>query len=799
MGDNDGHVECLSPDAYGPKLMLRRLAVLFALVASPALATDRLVATSGSNTGNCSVSSCLTVGYAQGQAVAGDRVLIHTGTYTGVQTWNGTDGTSGSHITITPFGDGNVVFDCSALTAGQDCITLSADYTDFLASTGSSSTEIKGNSVAGYGVVFYKATGSSLQNAYIHTFYKSCFLAYSDTWATRANSTGISVVGNTATDCSRINSDHHMDAGGGWPSAMTCTYTVGCKFENNKVSYSWGEGINPYDTENSIVRNNVVHDTLSVLIYADGAMGAMYENNLAYVDQTQTNFRMTNNNAFADCLVVTDEVAETGLSNSNQTWQNNICNGARNGFYFWSNGVSNDGLQNAKVVNNLFVNSINNAIKITANTGAAPSGNVVACNEFVNTVGGTHQNVVATGITFSYNHWFGPASGQTGTGDVNLSSLAPYGKGPYQGKQNFILPINSPLARACPTSISTPPADYVGNRRVKTTSIGPSQPVAFNRMPRRGASPAWIWSASSGALPSWITYTRADCSPSSTCATDSLITDAAGSSYSTYATNAPVIKSSAFYIYESRTNYLLNSAATATQTTGSLGTGTYQLWCTGTGSLTSTAGTATATGLGAIGCSTGSAQTVTVTVGGTLVITKTGSVDRFQLENGAYPTSFIVTAGAATTRSADVAQITGAPLAALQGTQASVIVEGVSNVPNFVDNRDFVFAGNEFVYTNGAGDVQSFNGSSSLTDGNVTSSSINRFAFAFASSSRALVSNGGTVATDTNNIAAVVNAYIGSNSGSGQFINGYVRSIALYNVALGSSYLQSKSVVGADY
>ena len=108
---------------------------------------------------------------------------------------------------------------------------------------------------------------------------------------------------------------------------------------------------------------------------------------------------------------------------------------------------------------------------------------------------------------------------------------------------------------------------------------------------------------SAKSLPAWITYTRAACTSSQSCATDGLITDAAGFSYNAYAANIPIFyNGQGLEPGNSRNQYLLNSAVPVTQTTGSLGTGTYQFWCIGSGSEMSSAGTATASGLGALTC-----------------------------------------------------------------------------------------------------------------------------------------------------------------------------------------------------
>jgi len=110
--------------------------------------------------------------------------------------------------------------------------------------------------------------------------------------------------------------------------------------------------------------------------------------------------------------------------------------------------------------------------------------------------------------------------------------------------------------------------------------------------------------------------------------------------------------------WEARTNHFLNSGTPATQTSASLGTGTYTLWMTGTGSIAVAGTTATITGAGT--AIAGTPVTFVVTVAGTVTYTVSGSPTKAQAENGAFATPYIITAGAAVARDADILTYTGA-------------------------------------------------------------------------------------------------------------------------------------------
>ncbi len=153
-----------------------------------------------------------------------------------------------------------------------------------------------------------------------------------------------------------------------------------------------------------------------------------------------------------------------------------------------------------------------------------------------------------------------------------------------------------------------------------------------------------------------FTYTRV-ATTGGGLATDSIYTDAAGSSYNTFGTDVVRLTYRGVLREPARTNRLLLSNVPVTQTTASLATGTYVLWVIGTGSATSSAVTATGTGFGA--ATAGVPNVIVLTGAGTVLVTVAGSVDRFQLELGSVPSSFIQTAASTATRAVDILYATG--------------------------------------------------------------------------------------------------------------------------------------------
>lgn len=179
----------------------------------------------------------------------------------------------------------------------------------------------------------------------------------------------------------------------------------------------------------------------------------------------------------------------------------------------------------------------------------------------------------------------------------------------------------------------------------------------------------------------------------------------------TFADGTPIPSSTLLgYLAEgARTNHFIQSDTPATQTSGSLGTGTYTLWVDGSGSIAVAGATATITGAGT--ATSSSSVTFTVTVAGTVTYTVTGSPTRAQSENGAFRSSYIPTTTIAVARNADV--LTYPSSGNIDGTKGWCYAEVTLNAINSSTNNWFVVRDNGYgiLYSNGTdGKVVIFDG-----------------------------------------------------------------------------------------
>jgi hypothetical protein len=273
-------------------------------------------------------------------------------------------------------------------------------------------------------------------------------------------------------------------------------------------------------------------------------------------------------------------------------------------------------------------------------------------------------------------------------------------------------------------------------------------------------------------------------------ATDLLPSSPSGYAYHTYGSNVLAISPGVgLLIFEARTNQLLNSATPATQTTGALAATAQTLWVNGSGSATLSNGTAT----GCAGTATNGAPVTFTPTAGTCTVTVTGSLNAFQLEAGAFGTSFIVTAGAVGARFADVVSATGVLASGLTSTSGSVIV--AFNASNITANFSRLFGVDDGSASNNRRVLyvaQSTGVLSNLNSSGGVSSPISPSANAYAAGTPAkaglswsagagsLVLSNGTVVTGATTLPIGLNVETIGSSQSLQWLNGIVSRFTVF-------------------
>ena len=275
-------------------------------------------------------------------------------------------------------------------------------------------------------------------------------------------------------------------------------------------------------------------------------------------------------------------------------------------------------------------------------------------------------------------------------------------------------------------------------------------------------------------------------------------TDAPGASFITAANNvAAFTPGKGLQIWQAATNYLLNSDAPATQTTGSLGTGSYVFFCNGTGSVVVAAATAVGSGFGTQVCSAGTFLAVTISMAGTVLVTPSGSVNWFDLQGQTFPTPHISTAGATATRVADAAFVTpGSRYNPTSGT-AVIVYQSSSTSSNirflYEFNSGASLIANYIVGGGTATDWQYSPNIASYTT-SFSTGTIYKFGFSWSTSAQEFALNGSSVLPTTSGsvytpLSNVV-LYLGYRHNYFFWANGNISSFKSWTSPLNASQLQ---------
>ncbi|WP_338871736.1 hypothetical protein WBJ53_26165 [Spirosoma sp. SC4-14] len=168
-----------------------------------------------------------------------------------------------------------------------------------------------------------------------------------------------------------------------------------------------------------------------------------------------------------------------------------------------------------------------------------------------------------------------------------------------------------------------------------------------------------------------------------------------------------------------------------------------------------------------------------------------------QLEQGAFPTSYIPTTSAAVTRGADVCST---PMSNWWNpNQGTFLAEWMGGRSSGQDYRGCIIStsnANAFLGMRLPAEMETWNGTSNLiasglsTNYNIT---FGKAVFSYDNNllARTLVASGTTVSGSYTGLYSGTVLYLGSRGGNNQWMNGYIRKITYYPRRLSNSYLQS--------
>lgn len=257
-------------------------------------------------------------------------------------------------------------------------------------------------------------------------------------------------------------------------------------------------------------------------------------------------------------------------------------------------------------------------------------------------------------------------------------------------------------------------------------------------------------------------------------------------------------------VEQQRTNLLLNStidgANLATQSV-TLPASAHTLTFYGTGTITlSGAFVGSLVGSGAY--PTRSTLTFTPSAG-SVTFTVTGTVQYAQLEAGAFPTSYIPTAGSAVTRTADFPRVEGAAFSSFflqsEGTWfAEIRTRGAGANPGvnerIIGYSDGVATPISFVtvFVGFPTVASTWNNSVEIVTANSASANaVAKVACSYNAAGRSICLNAGTVASGVGAFPVTTNAGIGTSGLNGDIFNGHVRRVLYWNTRLPNATLQA--------
>jgi hypothetical protein len=191
------------------------------------------------------------------------------------------------------------------------------------------------------------------------------------------------------------NEDGRGYPNGGWASGLSAArHPSHASIRNCVVWNNWGEGLSTFESEFTVLEDNIVYDN-QTNIYISDSIGCLCQRNLIY---------STPNNSFSKSvgrqvgIMMGDE--KYNPPSSDNTVINNFCVGNSKNFYWWQ-GSFGGGLVNALIAHNTFVNSVDSTnIQISRGTHI----NSQFINNIILQEDSLPVAIVDTKVGFTYSH-----------------------------------------------------------------------------------------------------------------------------------------------------------------------------------------------------------------------------------------------------------------------------------------------------------------------------------------------------------------------------------------------------------
>lgn len=225
---------------------------------------------------------------------------------------------------------------------------------------------------------------------------------------------------------------------------------------------NWGQGINTYESNGTVMEDNISHDNFNTNIYISDSTNVLCQRNFVYMDPTSYVY----NNGPNVGIMIGDEVYTPHSSNIKVV--NNISYGNRINLALWK-GIEDAGINNILIANNTFVNSIETAGIVLRgyHTNVRFENNIIQQGGLLELI----SISLSPDLVFSKNLWSQPPPLEaSSSGDVIGNPMFIQSGSPFLADW-FRLNINSPAINAA-LNIPEVKLDYFGTIRNQTPDIG---------------------------------------------------------------------------------------------------------------------------------------------------------------------------------------------------------------------------------------------------------------------------------------------------------------------------------------